>query len=379
MRKIRLFSLIIFTVLLFTRCEEFDQKLEQVSYDSGYYEEEEYEKSDRTLVMYLAMNNNLAGDGKNNINEILSVATPVTLSGARIVIYAAFPAQTPLLLEVKTDKKKAYLDTLVKYPAQNSVHTDVFRQALDDAKTFAPAGSYGLIVGSHASGWLAPSGVSQQGLLKATANKDITWALPRPENSITRVIMQETSASDGMILKDFAAEIHEHEFEYIMFDACMMGGVETAYELRDKTDWIIASPAEVISTGFPYTQIVADLMAPTARLEEVCRKFYEYYAAKSGDWQTATIGLYDCSKMDALADVMKTVATQYSTQIAAMNISTVQHFDRTTLVPQSAMFDVVDFIEKIEDVDPLLVEQVKTAVEDVVVYARTTPWILNSS
>lgn len=31
-----------------------------------------------------------------------------------------------------------------------------------------------------------------------------------------------------------------------------MGGIEVAYELRNKTDYMIASPAEVISNGFPY-------------------------------------------------------------------------------------------------------------------------------
>jgi hypothetical protein len=217
--------------------------------------------------------------------------------------------------------------------------------------------------------------------MKASAPWDVPWALPRPDNALTRTVMEDSSSSDpsSMILRDFASKLHDDEFEFILFDACMMGGVEVVYELRDKTRWIVASPAEDLADGFPYKKIVADLMAPVLRLGDVSRKFYEYYNYQSGQARTATIGLYNCSQIGALADVMREIAIRYGSDIKEMPTSGIQHFDReeATGQPYRVMFDVVDFVENIPDVDPLDVQRVRDAVNRVVVYKAATQYILS--
>ena len=51
------------------------------------------------------------------------------------------------------------------------------------------------------------------------------------------------------------------DFDYILFDACLMSQVEVAYELRDTADYLILSPAEVMSAGFPYFKITKYLLS----------------------------------------------------------------------------------------------------------------------
>ena len=80
-----------------------------------------------------------------------------------------------------------------------------------------------------------------------------------------------------MEIADLAAALTGH-FDFIMFDACFMASVEVLYELRDKADYFIASPAEIISDGFPYEAAAPYFWGGEEDLKQVCREYYNYYA-----------------------------------------------------------------------------------------------------
>lgn len=50
-----------------------------------------------------------------------------------------------------------------------------------------------------------------------------------------------------MELEEFAAAIPDGQLDFIVFEACLMAGVEVAYVLRGKTDYILSSAAEIVS------------------------------------------------------------------------------------------------------------------------------------
>ena len=55
-----------------------------------------------------------------------------------------------------------------------------------------------------------------------------------------------------MELADFASALplpNHRKWDFILFEGCYMGSVEVAYELKDKTEAIIASPTEIVSPG----------------------------------------------------------------------------------------------------------------------------------
>ncbi len=60
-----------------------------------------------------------------------------------------------------------------------------------------------------------------------------------------------------MEISDFAAALGDCHFDFIVFEACFMAGVEVAWELREKTDYVVASAAEILSPGF--TDIYGEL------------------------------------------------------------------------------------------------------------------------
>lgn len=364
------------TAFVLTGCEDFDQSMEYSQYINPARSD-----GQRTLLVYLAMNNDLGSEGYAlaNVKGLLAGASSTALANGRIVVYRTIPGKVPALLEIKVAGSVSYVDTLKYYPDQgSSVSPQVLREVIEDTKSLAPGRSYSLIVGSHSSGWQPRGGVTwsmSAGLLKAKAVSD-----DRPDGShLTRIVMQ-AGAGTGMELYEMAGALHDGEFDYILFDACNMGQVEVAYALRNKARWIVASPAEVLKRGFPYKEIVGDLMASEPRLAEVCRKFYESYMTDPDAYmRTATIGLYDCSKLDALAAAMKPIVTTYRAQINSMTSTSLVQVQRFDTSSPFRMFDLEDFVHQLiaSPSDPLRVA-FDQALSQVVLYKATTPTIMYS-
>uniref|UniRef100_UPI0033420858 clostripain-related cysteine peptidase n=1 Tax=Parapedobacter pyrenivorans TaxID=1305674 RepID=UPI0033420858 len=191
----------------------------------------------RTILYYLGADNNLHVEADEKI-EALRLGFPG--GDNRLVIYKDIPNSVPQLLEIYADKTGENQIRIIKgYPEQNEVVAGDIQLLLDDIQQLFPAKSYGLILFSHASGWL-PQGT-----------------LTRPETALLRMgrfpIRTYTIAMDGtseLGLKEFAAAIPDHFFDFIAFEACFMAGIEVLYELKDKTDYILSSSAEVVSPGF---------------------------------------------------------------------------------------------------------------------------------
>lgn len=64
--------------------------------------------------------------------------------------------------------------------------------------------------------------------------------------------------------------------EYILFDDCYMASVEVAYDLKEVTDYLIASPCEIMAYGMPYAEIGPHLLGKVD-YESICDAFYEFY------------------------------------------------------------------------------------------------------
>ena len=95
------------------------------------------------------------------------------------------------------------------------------------------------------------------------------------------------------------------QWQYVIFDACFMSSVEALYDLRSVAPYIVASPAEVMGGGFPYSTMVPLLLGkdntPTS-LENVCRAYIDSYKNSS-----ATVALIQTDRLQALADIVKQI------------------------------------------------------------------------
>lgn len=276
----------------------------------------------RTLLVYMAGDNNLAADGYANLASI--TAAMEGFSGdARMLVYLDIPGGNPRLLEVAPSGQRE----LYRWPSpHNSASPEVLREVIGRVLRDCPADRYGLVLWSHGMAW-TPS--SATGYFVRSYNRD---AQPWPA---TKYFGQDTGATPTGYLEtaDLAAAMPDGVFDYILFDACFMASVEVEYALRGKADWIIAAPTEVIADGFPYAEITGELLKEVPDLRAVCETYYRHYAEHPRlAYRSASVSLVRTSELDALASATEEL---YGAALAAdpaafsaMDISRVQHLDR---------------------------------------------------
>lgn len=266
---------------------------------------------------------------------------------------------TPYLIRYyEGDDGKAVADTLVTYEAgTHSATAEQFRNVLTYVKNNFPAGSYGMVFSSHATGYL-PSGfyskpesyeyIPKKSVMKQMADgfgtlpmtyrsQPVPYHAPEydPSLPLTKSIGQDQVGSAGnyvsyeMELDDFA-KAFPMKFDYILFDACLMGGIEVAYELRNVCDRIGFSQTEVLAEGLNYKTLTEHLLKNTVpNPQAVCEDYFMQYIRQSGVYQSATISFIDCRELEPLAEVCKNIFTNHSAGIKAIRMSNVQQYYRS--------------------------------------------------
>lgn len=295
---------------------------------------------DRVMILWSAGFNSISSYLENDVDELKAGSYVPTKESKNI-----------LLVVSKFKKSSSYADqvspTVVRlYRSQGSVVADTvmtldkgtrladagtFRSVLTSVKTKYPASHYGLIISSHGTGWLPEGYYSNPKNFESTAagrsaraagessgarsNDGRTPYIESPAEGeghiAVKTATQEVYIEGGQKysvevgIEELAAAIPMH-MDYILFDMCLMGGVETVYALKDVADYIVVSPAETLAEGFIYDKIAEKLLKPESPdLKGACEDFFNYYNGKNGDYQSATVTMVKTSGLDELASTCK--------------------------------------------------------------------------
>ncbi len=143
--------------------------------------------------------------------------------------------------------------------------------------------------------------------------------------SITGVCFDELEEDDSLSLREIDASLLSclesgkltDRFEFIGFDACLMGTVETANIAASYADFMIASEESEPGSGWDYTAIGNFLaQQPDADGSEagkvICDSFKKQ-CEESGSGQIATMSVIDLSKMDGLLKKFNSFAKEMYT------------------------------------------------------------------
>jgi len=171
---------------------------------------------------------------------------------------------------------------------------------------------------------------------------------------------------------DDLAEGIPYKLDYLMLDACLMGGVEVAYALQDKASKIAFSAAEILSTGFDYETLISTMLKDDAKLEDVCEAYFDLYNSKSGDSRSATIACVDCSKLDDLTDICTELFEKYRDSINKLKYTEVQGFYRWNWI---WYFDLEDILVQAGITDEEC-DRLEAALNECVTYKAATPSFL---
>jgi hypothetical protein len=104
----------------------------------------------RTVIVYLAADNDLSGDALVDLEEM---RRGYTETGNNLVVLADVAGEAPYLLQITGAGGKR----VKTYPEFNSADADRLRDALSEIIELYPADRYGLILWSHGNSWL-PAG-----------------------------------------------------------------------------------------------------------------------------------------------------------------------------------------------------------------------------
>lgn len=277
----------------------------------------------RTLLVYMGGDNNLSVETDSKIDALLA-GWSSECSG-RLLIYQDRSNDVPRLLEVKggTSCKVPYLQEIEFYPEENSASEEVFKRVIGKMVEYAPAKSYGLLLFSHGTGWLPPG------------------AYEYPETFRLRSVVRDKG--NEMSIPGFAEAIPDKLFDYIILEACFMGGVEVAYELRKKTDYLLVSAAEIFSPGF--TDIYPDKLECLFRqaetgLPDFAEGWFEHVRSRPGNNRAATVSVIRTCGLDSLLMSVRPVGIPYWNA----KINGIQGFDRNE--SKQFFFDLADYYQR---------------------------------
>ncbi|HIZ87162.1 MAG TPA: hypothetical protein IAC03_03255 [Candidatus Coprenecus pullistercoris] len=302
-----------------------------------------YEQGDagtgRTVIVYMAADNNLASFARRNLDDMARGGVPYYCDrgeGDVLLVYTDISGERPRLMRLSKDRFGVVnTETLVEYEDHNSCSDSVMRSVLAYASSLFPADEYGLVLWSHGTGWVPPGYYSEP--VDADGNPLQQWGV-EADPYASYVKSFGTDGGYEMDIRNLAAALPEH-YTYILIDACLMGGIEVAYELKDCCDYLIVSAAEVLANGFPYQSITGLLFGQRNSLEDICRLYYEHYQNDG-----ATVAMIDTRRLNDLAASCLDIFLASRAAIPALDMDSVQGYFRLN---RHWFYDLDDFISRI--------------------------------
>ncbi|SBW06504.1 clostripain-related cysteine peptidase [uncultured Dysgonomonas sp.] len=308
--------------------------------------DEDMPPANRIILVYLGGDNSLSDEVYEKI-EAIRLGWNKDNEG-KLLIYSDPSDASPQLIEICTcHKGNPIIEIIHTYEEENSADSKVFGHIINEVKVMYPAPSYGLILFSHASGWL-------------------------PQETLKNPKSVLNDNKQEMDITDFANAIPDSCFDFIIFEACFMAGIEVAYELKDKTDYILASSAEIVSPGFTeiYKQSAIDyLFESSANLKGFAQSAFNYFSSQSGFLNSATLSIIKTSELDALGNIVK---KSYNTD-KTFDIGTIQHFDRYTY---HLFFDFEDYFSSYLETEIQRLE-LSEAINSCIIYKAATPLFMD--
>lgn len=223
---------------------------------------------ERTLIIYMAGENSLSSFVSSDSAEIARGLKDVP-EGCRVVLYMDDSRGSRLCVGMHDQP----LQVVCQYP-RNICSTDStdMEQVLGEIFKRYPAESYGLVMWSHASGWVFAKGRQSRA------------AAPRRSFGIDNGQRSSSSNSGPQMDIPTLAKVlsHHPHLDFLFFDACFMQCIEVAYELRNVADWVMGSPAEIPGDGAPYDQLLGMLGTRGISPQLLLQAYYEYYTEGLG-------------------------------------------------------------------------------------------------
>ena len=279
----------------------------------------------------------LLGYLQNNIDSISDgIIDRKGLNNSRVLVFLSDKYNHSTLYDLQYNATTKSVDRvpLKEYEGASYASAEGIADILNEVKTQASALNYALIVGVHGCGWTYASDWSRYPYYarpSVTRPRDNNFSGiqfgPDPNAPLTRFFGSVSLAENAMDISTLAEGIRESglKMQYILFDACYMSNIETAYELKDVTNYMIASGSEIMAAGLPYRSMWSYLNSPTPNYSGIVSTSVNFYKNNSSA-PFCNLAAIDCRQVEKLASVMKDINAEYQLS-ASVSLDSIQHLD----------------------------------------------------
>lgn len=300
----------------------------------------------QTVFMFFPWSNSLLSDFRRTVEDMQTVVAQRSMKDERIMVFMATSEREAVLFELKKQNGRCLTDTLRRYSDRPFTSRQWLTSLFSEVMTLAPASRYGMVVGCHGLAWVPVQGQrnarKRLGSQEKIDEEDNLYKEERIDKEgepndlmhfevqgpVTTRFIGGTYPETQIETTDLADAMADAGFhtEYILFDACYMSSVEVAYELKDVTHYLIASPTEVLSYGFPYITMGKHLLG-TPNYKGIVDSFISFYSSYNLPY--GTVAVTDCTQLDALAAIAQQINAADAEQLVPNGVQIMDGYSPT--------------------------------------------------
>lgn len=303
---------------------------------------------ERTVLVYIAGDNNLNEFIKDDVQQMVEGSKTISKDKHRLILFVDKRSEKPYFQEVSQGE----LTTLKTFDEElNTGNEETLQMAMKWVMDNYPSKSYGLVLWGHADGWII---------------KNTRAAGQRRAYGI-----DQTNGQKWMDIPQMASSLGSlPRLKFIFADCCSFQCVESAYELRNCADYIIASPAEIPGEGAPYQTVVPAMFS---KADDFYKGIVDAYYEQISVGYHEPLSVVKTSEMENLAQATRSTLATFVPKMENSHYPDVEgliyYYDHT-------QFDMQDFMLRYADTNQYA--EWKKAFDQAVVYkTMTTVWLAN--
>lgn len=287
------------------------------------------DKIRKTAIIYMAADNSLGYSSYARYDSAeISAGTVYMNTRDQVLLYYDNGSNTRIYRFYKGSTTPQLVRQFSSNLCSSSPH--IMKDVLSWIKTTYPSESYGLTCWSHGDGWL-PS-FSHNYSQASTAQKR-SFGIdcgPGGNRAGDRDATGYYGAAMDMDSLAWAIENSGLHMDYIFFDACLMQCLESDYDLRNVTDYIVASPIATAAIGANYTSLIRSGLF-SDNPDDIAQNVYNYMQNLPSQYSIyndygVVISTVKTSELEALAALTEQFMPGTVTGKAEADMSDVQRY-----------------------------------------------------
>ncbi len=297
--------------------------------------------ADWTFLIFFSADNDLESDALEDLNELEMVGSTDEVQILAFMDTRNEPAY--LYHVVQDDDPDAISSTILTDTGITSEpdmgDPQVLKQFIDYGFTYYPAERLILVIWDHGQGF--------------------------------RGVSYDYDTKNHMSMNGIREALKEIHVDILIFDACLMGMFEVAYEFHELADYIVFSEEEMPTDGLPYDEILhliatSPSISPLTYANKLVDLYINSYNGGSqGYYSYVTLSAIQTSKLGQLCEELNGLTLLLSSNNNYSVYATYARFAADHPETKSAFIDLGDFLIQFQNLSsefPLLQSQVNSTI-----------------